>query len=60
MPNARKAPIMSSLITSGTGIQLAPNVDDLAEAIAFHTRLFGVSPHKQGPGYANFAVRIRR
>jgi catechol 2,3-dioxygenase-like lactoylglutathione lyase family enzyme len=23
---------------------------------AFYTRLFGVSPHKQRPGYANFAV----
>ncbi|MFC5994992.1 ArsI/CadI family heavy metal resistance metalloenzyme [Pseudonocardia hispaniensis] len=41
---------------SSTRIQLALNVDDLAEAITFYTRLFGVEPHKQREGYANFAV----
>ncbi|GEL20984.1 ArsI/CadI family heavy metal resistance metalloenzyme [Pseudonocardia asaccharolytica] len=41
---------------SSTRIQLALNVDDLAEATAFYTRLFGVGPHKVRDGYANFAV----
>jgi catechol 2,3-dioxygenase-like lactoylglutathione lyase family enzyme len=39
-----------------TRIQLALNVDDLVEATAFYTRLFGVQPHKVRAGYANFAV----
>jgi catechol 2,3-dioxygenase-like lactoylglutathione lyase family enzyme len=39
-----------------TRVQLALNVDDLAEATAFYTRLFGVAPHKIRDGYANFAV----
>lgn len=37
-------------------VQLALNVDDLDEAIAFYTRLFGVDPAKVKPGYANFVV----
>jgi catechol 2,3-dioxygenase-like lactoylglutathione lyase family enzyme len=37
-------------------VQLALNVDNLAESIAFYTRLFGTGPAKQRPGYANFAV----
>jgi len=41
---------------STTRIQLALNVDDVAEATAFYTRLFGVPPHKQRDGYANFAI----
>ena len=36
--------------------QLALNVDDLDEAIAFYSRLFNVGPSKIKPGYANFAV----
>ena len=39
-----------------TRIQLALNVDDLTEATAFYTRMFGVAPHKQREGYANFAI----
>ena len=39
-----------------TRIQLALNVDDIAEATAFYQRLFGVLPHKQRDGYANFVV----
>ena len=39
-----------------TRVQLALNVDDLEAATAFYTKLFGVGPHKQRPGYANFAV----
>ncbi len=37
-------------------IQLALNVDDLDESIAFYSRLFGTEPAKVRPGYANFAV----
>lgn len=37
-------------------IQLALNVDNLDEAIAFYTKLFGTPPAKVKPGYANFAV----
>lgn len=36
--------------------QLALNVDDLDEAIAFYSKLFNISPAKVKPGYANFAV----
>src|SRR3954465_11723874 len=36
--------------------QLALNVDDLDEAIAFYSRLFNTTPAKVKPGYANFAV----
>jgi catechol 2,3-dioxygenase-like lactoylglutathione lyase family enzyme len=45
-----------SPMTTTTRIQLALNVDDLAEATAFYTRLFGTPPHKQRAGYANFAI----
>jgi hypothetical protein len=41
---------------STTRIQLALNVEDLAEATAFYTRLFGTPPHKVREGYANFVV----
>ena len=41
---------------STTRVQLALNVDDIAEATAFYSRLFGVAPHKQRDGYANFAI----
>lgn len=37
-------------------IQLALNVDDLDEAIAFYSALFNTTPAKVKPGYANFAV----
>ena len=37
-------------------VQLALNVDDLDEAIAFYTKLFNTAPAKVKPGYANFAV----
>ena len=37
-------------------IQLALNVDDLEESIAFYSTLFGIEPAKTKPGYANFAV----
>jgi hypothetical protein len=37
-------------------VQLAVNVDDLAEAITFYSTLFNTPPAKVKPGYANFAV----
>jgi catechol 2,3-dioxygenase-like lactoylglutathione lyase family enzyme len=37
-------------------IQLAINVDNLAESIGFYTKLFGAEPAKVWPGYANFAI----
>jgi catechol 2,3-dioxygenase-like lactoylglutathione lyase family enzyme len=37
-------------------VQLALNVDDVDEAVAFYSKLFGTEPAKQRPGYANFAI----
>ncbi len=37
-------------------LQLALNVDDLAEAISFYSTLFNAEPAKVKPGYANFAI----
>jgi catechol 2,3-dioxygenase-like lactoylglutathione lyase family enzyme len=37
-------------------IQLALNVDNLDESIAFYSKLFGAEPAKLRPGYANFAI----
>ena len=37
-------------------VQLALNVDNLDESIAFYSNLFGTEPAKRRPGYANFAV----
>jgi predicted enzyme related to lactoylglutathione lyase len=37
-------------------VQLALNVDDIEESIAFYSQLFATEPAKIRPGYANFAV----
>ena len=37
-------------------LQLALNVENLEESIAHYSKIFGVSPAKVRPGYANFAV----
>jgi catechol 2,3-dioxygenase-like lactoylglutathione lyase family enzyme len=37
-------------------VQLALNVNDIDEAVAFYSKLFGTEPAKRRPGYANFAV----
>lgn len=37
-------------------VQLALNVSDLDEAVAFYSKLFATEPAKLRPGYANFAV----
>jgi catechol 2,3-dioxygenase-like lactoylglutathione lyase family enzyme len=39
-----------------TRVQLALNVSDVATATDFYSRLFGVQPHKQRDGYANYVV----
>ncbi len=37
-------------------LQLALNVNDIEEAVAFYSKLFGTGPAKVRPGYANFAI----
>src|SRR3982750_451149 len=37
-------------------VQLAINVEDVNEGIAFYGRLFKTEPAKTRPGYANFAI----
>src|ERR1700734_1338868 len=37
-------------------VQLALNVNNLEESIAFYSKLFGTEPAKLRPGYANFAI----
>ncbi len=49
------APDTAAVPTTGR-VQLALNVSDLEQAIAFYSRLFDAEPAKQRPGYANFAI----
>src|SRR5262249_11979047 len=37
-------------------LQLALNVTDIDQAVAFYGKLFGAEPAKRRPGYANFAI----
>jgi catechol 2,3-dioxygenase-like lactoylglutathione lyase family enzyme len=37
-------------------LQLALNVDNLASAIDFYSKMFNAEPAKVKPGYANFAI----
>ena len=37
-------------------VQLALNVDNLDDAVAFYSKLLNTQPAKRKPGYANFAV----
>jgi catechol 2,3-dioxygenase-like lactoylglutathione lyase family enzyme len=37
-------------------VQLALNVNDVDEAVAFYSKLFAAEPAKRRPGYANFAI----
>ena len=37
-------------------VQLALNVSDIDEAVAFYSKRFGAEPAKRRPGYANFAI----
>jgi hypothetical protein len=49
---------MSNLeeVLMSSRLQLALNVDDIGEAVAFYSKLFGTEPAKLRPGYANFAI----
>lgn len=37
-------------------VQLALNVENLEEAVAYYSKLFGAEVNKRKPGYANFAL----
>ena len=37
-------------------LQLALNVRNIDEAVDYYSKLFGATPHKRRPGYANFAL----
>ena len=37
-------------------VQLALNVENLEEAVAYYSKLFGAEVNKREPGYANFAI----
>ena len=37
-------------------VQLALNVPDIEQAVAFYSKLFATEPAKRRPGYANFAI----
>ncbi|MEU9111074.1 ArsI/CadI family heavy metal resistance metalloenzyme [Streptomyces sp. NPDC048483] len=37
-------------------VQLALNVADLEESVAFYSKLFSAEPAKRRPGYANFTI----
>ena len=37
-------------------VQLALNVDNVDDAVAFYAKLFGTQPAKRRDGYANFAI----
>jgi catechol 2,3-dioxygenase-like lactoylglutathione lyase family enzyme len=37
-------------------LQLALNVTDIDQAVAFYAKLFSAEPAKRRPGYANFAI----
>jgi len=37
-------------------LQLALNVNDIDQAVAFYSKLFGAEPAKVRPGYANFTI----
>lgn len=37
-------------------LQLALNVSNIDEAVAFYSKLFNTEPYKRKPGYANFAI----
>ncbi|MCL1593169.1 MAG: VOC family protein [Actinomycetia bacterium] len=50
---------MSQAEVPTTGrVQLALNVTDLESSVDFYTKLLGVPPVKEKPGYANFAVAV--
>src|SRR5260370_33406288 len=46
----------STEVAMPSRLQLALNVTDIDQAVAFYTKLFGAEPAKRRPGYANFAI----
>src|ERR1700752_3982885 len=55
----RQGPMYQAPSSIGVGmsrVQLALNVSNLDDAVAFYSRLFGTEPAKLRPGYANFAI----
>ena len=42
--------------TNGMRLQLALNVENIDEAVAYYSNLFSAVPNKRKPGYANFAI----
>src|SRR5947209_19490149 len=60
MRSRRLAPIASMVIDPRSGamsrVQLALNVADVDEAVAFYSKLFGTAPGKRRDGDANFAI----
>ena len=40
-----------------TRVQLALNVEDIDEAVAFYGAMFGAEPAKRRPGYADYIRR---
>jgi catechol 2,3-dioxygenase-like lactoylglutathione lyase family enzyme len=53
LPSGDGLPVLTS---AGSRVQLALNVADLDQAVAFYSKLFGTEPAKRRPGYANFAI----
>lgn len=47
---------ISASVVNMSRVQLALNVDNIDEAVAFYAKLFGTEPAKRREGYANFAV----
>jgi catechol 2,3-dioxygenase-like lactoylglutathione lyase family enzyme len=45
------------MTTTTQRLQLALNVRDLEAAIDFYGKMFGATPNKRKPGYANFAIQ---
>ena len=43
-----------------SGVQLAPNVDDIDAAVVFYSQLFDAEPAKRRPEYANFALDVSK
>ena len=37
-------------------LQLALNVENLDQSVAYYSKMFGTEPHKTRKGYANFAI----
>ena len=54
---APSPPRETDMTTTTQRLQLALNVRDLEAAIDFYGKMFGATPNKRKPGYANFAIQ---